>query len=96
METEVLNCDFLTAAKYMMKNDPAVPFAVVNCDNEPKTSYFLRLERFPYYKILRNGKPKDYLGPRHQSALIDHMIVQTGPGFIPLDMEKSAVIHERE
>jgi len=73
--------EYETAATALLKNDPPVPLAKVDCTEAGKDTCSKHgVSGYPTLKIFRNGKiSKDYDGPREASGIVSYMKKQAGP-----------------
>jgi len=77
--------EFDIAAAALLKNDPPVALAKVDCTEAGKSScQKYGVSGYPTLKIFRNGQPSDYEGPRESRGIIDFMRKQAGPSSVLL------------
>jgi len=72
--------EYETAATALLKNDPPVPLAKVDCTEAGKESCSKHgVSGYPTLKVFRKGHPSDYDGPRESAGIIKYMKKQAGP-----------------
>jgi len=76
-----LKPEFEKAAKDLLKNDPPVSLAKVDCTEGGKdTCNRFEVRGYPTVKIFRNGElSSDYNGPREANGIVKYMKSQVGP-----------------
>jgi len=76
---------FETSATALLKNDPPVHLAKVDCTEAGKeTCSKYGVSGYPTLKIFRNGVTADYDGPRESAGIINFMKKQAGPSSVLL------------
>ncbi|XP_076444268.1 protein disulfide-isomerase A3-like [Babylonia areolata] len=72
--------EYEKAAGRLLKNDPPVPLAKVDCVAEEKTCDRFSITGYPGLKVFKNGKlDHDYKGPREADAIVQTMAQMAGP-----------------
>ncbi|GAB6032387.1 protein disulfide isomerase [Chamberlinius hualienensis] len=73
--------EFDKAATELLKNDPPIPLAKVDCTESGKESCSkYGVGGYPTLKIFRNGEvSQDYNGPRDANGIVKYMRAQAGP-----------------
>ncbi|KAL8604454.1 hypothetical protein ACOMHN_042283 [Nucella lapillus] len=72
--------EYEKAAYRLLKNDPPVPLAKVDCIAETEICNLFDITGYPGLKIFKNGKyAKDYNGPRSADGFIQTMARMAGP-----------------
>lgn len=83
--------EYETAASKLIKEDPPIPLAKVDCTEAGKESCGkYGVSGYPTLKIFRNGElSKDYDGPRNAAGIIQYMKKQSAPSSQEInDLEK--------
>lgn len=77
--------EYETAATALLKNDPPVPLAKVDCTEAGKESCGkYGVSGYPTLKVFRNGVHSDYEGPRESAGIVSYMRKQSGPSSVEL------------
>jgi len=87
-----LKPEFEKSAGDLLKNDPPVTLAKVDCTEEGKdTCNKFEVRGYPTLKIFRNGElSADYNGPREAAGITKYMKAQVGPASKKLTDEAGA------
>ncbi|VVC29159.1 Hypothetical protein CINCED_3A021842 [Cinara cedri] len=85
-----LKPEFEKAAKSLLKEDPPVVLAKVDCTEAGKdTCNKFGVSGYPTLKIFRNGEvSKEYNGPRDSAGIVKYMKSQVGPSSKDLSSEE--------
>ncbi|CAF0757481.1 unnamed protein product [Rotaria sp. Silwood1] len=74
--------EYEKAATMLLKNDPPVPLAKVDCTVETKICGKHGVSGYPTLKIFKNGEfAEDYNGPREADGIVSTMRSKAGPSF---------------
>ncbi|PRP81194.1 protein disulfide-isomerase A3-like [Planoprotostelium fungivorum] len=79
-----LTPEYATAATKLLKNDPPVVLAKVDCTVETELQSRFDVKGYPTLKIFRKGTPTDYNGPRESQGIVSYMEKQAGPSAKPI------------
>lgn len=76
-----LKPEYAKAAEDLLKNDPPITLAKVDCTEDGKeTCSKYSVSGYPTLKIFRNGElSQEYNGPREASGIVKYMKAQVGP-----------------
>lgn len=78
--------EYETAASALVKNDPPVALAKIDCTVETKICGKYGVSGYPTLKIFKNGEfAEDYNGPREASGIISTMRSKAGPSYRVLE-----------
>jgi protein disulfide isomerase family A protein 3 len=78
--------EYEKAATLLLKNDPPVALAKVDCTVETKTCSKFGVSGYPTLKIFKNGEfAEDYNGPREVDGIVATMRSKSGPSYRVLD-----------
>lgn len=78
--------EYEKAATALLKNDPPVALAKVDCTVETKTCGKYGVNGYPTLKIFKNGEvAEDYNGPREADGIVATMRSKAGPSYRVLE-----------
>ncbi|UJR35665.1 hypothetical protein I4U23_028415 [Adineta vaga] len=78
--------EYETAATALIKNDPPVALAKVDCTVETKICAKYGVSGYPTLKIFKNGEvSEDYNGPREADGIVSTMRSKAGPSYRVLE-----------
>ncbi|CAF2527917.1 unnamed protein product [Rotaria sp. Silwood2] len=78
--------EYEKAATLLLKNDPPVSLAKVDCTVETKVCSKYGVSGYPTLKIFKNGEfSEDYNGPREADGIVSTMRSKAGPSFRVLE-----------
>jgi protein disulfide isomerase family A protein 3 len=78
--------EYEKAATTLLKNDPPVALAKVDCTVETKTCGKYGVSGYPTLKIFKNGElSEDYNGPREADGIVSTMRSKAGPSYRVLE-----------
>ncbi|CAF0867448.1 unnamed protein product [Adineta ricciae] len=78
--------EYEKAATALVKNDPPVALAKVDCTVETKICSKYGVSGYPTLKIFKNGEvSEDYNGPREADGIVSTMRSKAGPSYRVLD-----------
>eukprot|EP01117_Protostelium_nocturnum_P000742 TRINITY_DN1090_c0_g1_i1.p1 TRINITY_DN1090_c0_g1~~TRINITY_DN1090_c0_g1_i1.p1 ORF type:complete len:485 (-),score=188.99 TRINITY_DN1090_c0_g1_i1:480-1934(-) len=80
-----LEPEYKIAAAQLVKNDPPVALAKVDCTVETELQSRFGISGYPTLKIFRRGNPSDYNGPRDAAGIVSYMAKQAGPSAKPIN-----------
>lgn len=92
--------EYKEAATKLLKEDPPVPLAKVDCPANSALCQKYGVSGYPTLKIFRNGEVSaDYQGPRQAAGIVSYMKKQSGPSSVEVSsveqlktkLDKSAV-----
>jgi len=72
------------AATRLLKNDPPVLLAKVDCTVETELQSRFDVKGYPTIKIFRRGTPSEYSGPRVADGIVSYVEKQAGPSAKPI------------
>jgi protein disulfide isomerase family A protein 3 len=78
------------AAGTLIKNDPPVKLAKVDCTVETKVAGKYGISGYPTIKVFRKGTPSDYKGPRDAPGIVSYARKNAGPSAKPLNTAEEA------
>jgi protein disulfide isomerase len=76
--------EYAVAATTLLKNDPPIKLAKVDCTVETALASRFGIKGYPTLKVFRKGTPTDYSGPRDSKGIIAYMEKQAGPSAKPI------------
>jgi len=79
-----LTPEYAAAATRLLKNDPPVLLAKVDCTVETELQSRFGVSGYPTLKIFRKGTPTEYSGPRETAGIVSYMEKQSGPSAKPV------------
>lgn len=78
--------EYETAATALVKNDPPVALAKIDCTVETKICGKYGVSGYPTLKIFKNGEfAEDYNGPREAGGIVSTMRSKAGPSYRVLE-----------
>ncbi|KAK3606224.1 hypothetical protein CHS0354_037897 [Potamilus streckersoni] len=78
-ECKMLDPAYEVAAKMLKNNDPPIPLIKVDCTVDTLTCVQYGTNKYPAFKVMRNGKAEDYTGRVVADDIVNYMKHRAGP-----------------
>ncbi len=77
------------AAPILLKNDPPIKLANVDCTKEKSICERFQIRGYPSIRIFRGGNPSEYKGPRTRDGIVSYLLKQVGPSAKPVSSRQA-------